>query len=128
LGIKALLEDTMKTSKYNLYILIMIISSVLSIPILFINVFMPEHKKLLGFFLIALSIVNFIAYLIVFFKTRKIESILQPQWKRFCMINIWTGICFISIILIPVGLILNIISSIYGAFVFKKALAQQALV
>jgi hypothetical protein len=127
LGLKNIMEVFFKTPKYNKLIYIMIFTSALSIPLLLITSVFPEYKNIFGIILILLSIVMFIPYFILFVKSRKNDNVLQPEWKRFSTINIWVGICFLTILLIPIGLILNIISSIIGAFVFKKALKLNTL-
>jgi hypothetical protein len=120
IALMSLLEKVMNTKKYNPILWFIVISSVFPIGYEIIKL-VGALSHVLNIFFIAVSIICQIAFTVFSFSARNLQSYLSKQWKRLCTINVVIGICCVLLITFPIGIILNVISSIWCAQIFSRA-------
>ena len=81
----------------------------------------------------AVTILSFLAYIFfgilsIMFATRlsKLAGNLYGLMKPFCNLSLLSGVCFISIMLLPVGILLGAVSDVILGLIFFRAAEQPA--
>ncbi len=120
-GFKLLLQTFMKRTGFHLFFDALIAFSIITPILMFAKIYSPSFKHTIDLFFMVVSIPSYIAFSFVFFRLRTCQDAFGSLWKNLCLVNVWTGICFLSVVLIPLAIVLNVISSIMSAKVFLAA-------
>lgn len=120
-GFKSLIATFMKKTSFHVFFDAMIALSIITPVLMFTKIYVPSYSHTIDLFFMVLSIPSYIAFSFVFFRLRASKGPFGKQWHNLCLVNVWVGICFLSIVLFPLAMVLNVVSSILCAKVFSAA-------
>jgi|GEM_PF-7042604 hypothetical protein len=117
-----ILQNIIGNRRYSWIFYAYMILCVFSISSEFINIYTPSLSKVGGIFLLIYEVPLVIVFAACFYKMRKLATPFGKLWKRYCIINVIQAICALSIILSPIALLLDIVTSILLARIINKSL------
>jgi hypothetical protein len=86
-----------------------------------VPLFLPEYKVKIGIFTLMFMLLNGILHIMLGAKLLKLKDDLFGLLKPFSYLTIATGILCMTIVLLPLGMITDVISSILLAIIFFRA-------
>jgi hypothetical protein len=86
-----------------------------------VPLFLPEYKVKIGIFTLMFMLLNGILHIMLGAKLLKLKEDLFGLLKPFSYLTIATGILCMTIVLLPLGMITDVISSILLAIIFFRA-------
>lgn len=113
-----MLNDKYGFDKVNGLISFFILLQVLTTVVNSVSTLFPKDNIIIGAFVITVLIVTGILLILLGVKLLKLEYSFDGLLKPFCYINIATGICLLSVLLIPLALLGSIASDIFLGMIF----------
>jgi hypothetical protein len=121
-GTLHILANIFKTKSYNWVFYIWIFSSAILMALEIIKAISPVTSTAFSTFFLVFALFLGIVYIIGFYKMMNLENPFGNLWKRFCLLNLIIGFCIISILFNPIAFLINAVSCIFMAVIFKKSI------